>query len=216
MNFRVSFVVAWCWFLAAAASAQQIHHALFTRVLSQHVVRGEVDYASLKDDKRFEDYIAALSKAKPGAIRDEKERLAFWINAYNAFTIKLILDHYPVKSIRDITQGEAGPWDIVWIEIGGKKFSLNQIEHEIIRKEFDEPRIHAALVCAAKSCPPLRSAAYTGSHLDAELNDNMIMFLHDASKNRYDGQRVHCTFRSCSVGTVWILRRSTVLLLRMC
>lgn len=186
MNSKWAFVLAGCWFVAAAAFAQTINHTLFTHVLSQHVAHGGVDYAAIREDKRFEEYLVALSKVEPGAIKDEKERLAFWINAYNAFTIKLILDHYPVKSIRDIKQGETGPWDLVWIEIGGKKFSLNQIEHAIIRKEFDDPRIHAALVCAAKSCPPLRSEAYTAQRLDAQLRDNMMVFLRDASKNRYD------------------------------
>jgi hypothetical protein len=186
MNSKWAFVLAGWWFLAAAAFAQTINHALFTRVLSRHVAQGGVDYAAIREDKRFEEYLVALGKVEPGAMKDEKERLAFWVNAYNAFTIKLILDHYPVKSIRDITQGETGPWDIVWIEIGRKKFSLNQIEHAIIRKEFDDPRIHAALVCAAKSCPPLRSEAYTAQRLDAQLRDNMIVFLRDTSKNRYD------------------------------
>lgn len=163
-----------------------VDHSRFNEVLKQHVVEGAVDYPAIKKDKRFAEYLKALSAINPSNINDKKERLAFWINAYNAFTINLILKNVPVKSIRDITQGGTGPWDIVWIEIGGARYSLNYIEHKIIRKEFDEPRIHVALVCAAKSCPPLRSEAYDGQRLDAQLEDNSALFLLDKTKNRYE------------------------------
>jgi hypothetical protein len=163
-----------------------VDHSRFSEVLKQHVADGAVDYPAIKNDKRFAEYLKALSAITPSNIKDKKERLAFWINAYNAFTIELILKNEPVKSIRDIKRGGTGPWDIVWIEIGGERYSLNQIEHEIIRKEFDEPRIHMALVCAAKSCPPLRSEAYDGERLDAQLEDNSALFLFDKSKNRYE------------------------------
>jgi hypothetical protein len=161
-------------------------HSLFSKVLKDHVVNGTVDYAGIKEDKRFDQYLAALSKVDPYEIKDDTARLVFWINAYNAFTIKLINDHYPVQSIRDIVQGEAGPWDIVWIDLGGKKYSLNHIEHEIIRKEHNEPRIHFALVCAAKSCPPLRSEAYVAGRLDRQLDDNARVFLFNRTHNRFD------------------------------
>ncbi len=175
--------------LGSSASAQNDpEHSVFSAVLRDHVVKGEVDYGSIKTDKRFTQYLSAISETDPITIKDENDRLAFWINAYNAFTIRLIVDHYPVKSIRDIKQGNVGPWDVVWIEIGGKTYSLTQIEHNIIRKQFNEPRIHMALVCAAKSCPPLRSEAYIGKQLDAQLDDNARAFLHDESKNRFDSK----------------------------
>jgi hypothetical protein len=166
--------------------AQPHDHALFTTILQKHVVNGLVNYAAMGNDSRLEEYLAQLSRSNPRAIKDEKERLAFWVNAYNAFTIKLITDHYPVKSIREITRGNIGPWDFLWIDIAGRTYSLNQIEHEIIRKEFDEPRIHMALVCAARSCPPLRAEAYTATMLDRQLDDNAAAFLNDTTKNRYD------------------------------
>jgi len=173
--------------IASPGSAQvDSEHRLFSLVLHEHVLNGRVDYAAIKKDKRFEEYLSALRMAAPSSVKDERERLAFWINVYNAFTIRLIIDHYPVKSIRDITKEGTGPWDIVWIEIGGRKLSLNQVEHEIIRREFDEPRIHMALVCAAISCPPLRAQAYAGKKLDAQLEDNAKLFLQDSTKNRYD------------------------------
>jgi len=163
-------------------------HGLLTAVLQDYVAEGMVDYKSIRADQRFDQYLAYLSETNPYEIKDESERLAFWINAYNASTIKLVIDHYPVESIRDIKQGSKGPWDIVWINIGGKQYSLNHIEHEIIRKEFDEPRIHMALVCAATSCPPLRSEAYEGSKLEQQLSENAKRFLSDREKNRYDAE----------------------------
>lgn len=163
-----------------------IDHSRFNDVLKLHVVNGAVDYSAIKKDKRLTQYLKMISAVKPEAIKDGQERLVFWINAYNAFTIKLIVNNYPLKSIRDIKQGETGPWDIVWIEIGGRKYSLNQIEHEIIRKEFDEPRIHMALVCAARSCPPLRAEAYSSTALEDQLHENSKAFIHDKTKNYYD------------------------------
>ena len=170
----------------AALAQPKVDHSRFNDVLKHYVINGAVDYSAIKKDKRFAGYLKAISAVKPSEIKHEKERLVFWINAYNAYTIKLILDNEPVKSIREIKQGNTGAWDIVWIEIGGTKYSLNQIEHEVIRKEFDEPRIHMALVCAAKSCPPLRSEAYDSKRLDAQLDDNAALFLLDKSKNRFE------------------------------
>lgn len=161
-------------------------HSLLTGVLRDHVVNGAVDYPAIQADRRFPEYLAYLRRVDPSSIKSEAERLAFWINAYNAFTLKLIIDRYPVKSIRDIQEGGKGPWDIVWIDIAEAKYSLNQIEHEVIRRQFNEPRIHMALVCAAKSCPPLRSEAYIKEKLGEQLEDNARRFFNDVSKNRYE------------------------------
>lgn len=171
---------------AIGSSKGEISHALWTAVLRDHVRNGAADYAAIRTDGRFDKYLGALQRTDPSLIRTKEDRLAFWINAYNAFTIKLIIDHYPVKSIRDILRDGKGPWDIVWIEIAGANYSLNQIEHEIIRRQFDEPRIHMALVCAARSCPPLRSEAYVGKRLSEQLEDNARRFLNDRGMNRYD------------------------------
>lgn len=183
MNFKS---VVLCLMLLVESAIAQVDHSLFDDVLKKHVVNGAVDYAAIKKDGRLEKYTKQISTREPATIKDSHDRLAFWINAYNAYTIKLILDNYPVTSIRDIKKGDTGPWDIVWIDIHDRQYSLNQIEHEIIRKEFDEPRIHMALVCAAVSCPPLRSEAYIGKTLDRQLSDNSKIFLSDKSKNRYD------------------------------
>ncbi|MFN0158009.1 MAG: DUF547 domain-containing protein [Bacteroidota bacterium] len=180
-------IVAWLLAYATLCNAQHDNsHSLLTRVLHDHVANGAVDYSAIQTDRRFAEYLASLRRVDPFSIKNQDERLAFWINVYNAFTLKLIIDRYPVKSIRDIQEGGKGPWDIVWIDIAEDKYSLNQIEHQVIRKQFEEPRIHFALVCAAKSCPPLRSEAYVGKKLDKQLEDNAKKFLNDVSKNRFE------------------------------
>ena len=145
-------------------------HAALDRLLARHVDdAGFVDYSGLAVEKQALDgYLETLARADFEALgRDEK--LAFLINAYNAFTLRLILDHQPLSSIRDIPSSER--WDAARWVLAGSSVSLNQIEHELIRPHFAEPRIHFALVCAAVGCPPLRSEAYTGGELEQQLAD---------------------------------------------
>ncbi len=167
-------------------------HTLFTAVLKDHVRNGMVNYRTLKSDKRLDRYCSYLQTVNPGALPDSKQRLAFWINAYNAFTLKLVVDNYPVSSIRDIKSGLLkSVWDIPFIVINDRTYTLNNIEHDIIRKQFSDPRIHAGLVCAAESCPPLRREAYTGHRLNDQLADQMRRFLSDERKNSFDpGNRI--------------------------
>lgn len=146
-------------------------HQAFDAILRAHVSPhgGFVNYDTLMQDAAGIDaYIAALGKADLDTLgRDE--RLALLINAYNAFTLRLIMDHHPVDSIKDIPSGER--WDAKRWQLGGQVYSLNQIEHELVRPKFAEPRIHFALVCAAIGCPPLRNEAYTGARLEEQLAD---------------------------------------------
>jgi hypothetical protein len=117
----------------------------------------------------------------------KRQQLAYWINAYNAFTIKLILDHYPVKSIKDIKKGVAfvnSVWDIKFIKIEGQEYDLNNIEHSIIRSQFDEPRIHFAVNCASYSCPKLLNEAYTAERLEVQLEAQARDFFNDTRKNK--------------------------------
>ena len=102
--------------------------------------------------------------------------MAFWINAYNAYTIRLVLDHYPVSSIKDIGSKikipfVTTPWAAKFFSIGGEKMSLDNIEHGTLRKNYNDPRIHFALVCASISCPRLRNEAYTAAALEKQLDD---------------------------------------------
>ena len=166
----------------AAAPAAAFNHGTFDRLLKKYVdAQGRVNYKGFKsEEKAFNDYLAQLSKNPPTAADSKAEQMAFWINAYNAYTIRLILDNYPLKSIKDI--GE--PWKKEFILIGGQKMSLDNIEHGILRKKFDDPRIHFALVCASISCPPLRPEAYSAARLNAQLDDQARDFLNNSGKNK--------------------------------
>jgi hypothetical protein len=169
--------------------AQEINteHSVLTTLLTTYVQKGRVDYAELKKNRQdLDNYLKDLSTVKEAPFRawQKNERLAFLINLYNAETLQLIIDHYPVKSIKDIGGFIKGPWKQPVVALFGKTITLNTLEHKIIRKQFNEPRIHAALVCAAKGCPPLRSEAYVGAHLDEQLTDQMRAFLANASQNR--------------------------------
>lgn len=171
---------------------ETVDHARFDRVLSEYVdPAGFVDYARLEThaDSVLRPYLQQLAETDPAAL-DREARLAFWINAYNAYTIKLILDHYPVESINDIKPGAGptipkvnSPFKLDVGEVAGEVRTLDEIEHGIIRERFDEPRIHFALVCAAVSCPRLRREAYTGNRLEAQLDDQARAFLRDTDKN---------------------------------
>lgn len=148
-------------------------HSRFDAILQRHVSPGGwVDYEGLKRDAgELDGYIQSLARAKPDDLgRDE--RLALLINAYNAFTLRLILDHLPIVSIKDIPAEER--WDAKRWNIAGEVSSLNQIEHEQIRPNFKEPRVHFALVCAAVGCPPLRGEVYTGAKLEEQLADQTL------------------------------------------
>jgi uncharacterized protein (DUF2249 family) len=168
--------------------------ALYTSLLQKYVQQGKVNYKELCKTSDLSKYISFLESSDPERITNNKDRLAFWINSYNAYTLKIICDHYPVKSINDLHSGgtilshafKTTIWDKDIVVINHKNTSLNNIEHKIIRPQFKDFRIHFALVCAAKSCPALRSEAYEGSKLDQQLDDQAKLFLSDSSKNRFE------------------------------
>ncbi len=173
--------------------AQPFDHSLYNEVLKRHVKDGKVDYKSLKSDKDFQTYLDLLSKANPDALPTREEKIAFWINAYNAFTLKLIIDNYPVKSITDLSAlGKLtafignSPWKREFFSINGKKMTLDKIEHEILRNTFKEYRVHFAVNCASASCPVLRPEAYTAEMLNRQLNEQAKQFLKDTLRNRID------------------------------
>ncbi len=197
---KITFMVAaCCLFFAVAVGAsapQSVDHSLFDRVLKKYVdEKGMVNYKGLKKDpKDLNAYLDLLSKNPPAANWSKNDQLAYWINAYNAYTLRLILDYYPVKSIKDIGSKIQipfvnTPWAKSFIKIGKETMSLDNIEHGTIRKQFNDPRIHFALVCAAVSCPKLRNEAYVGSRLDAQLNEQGVDFLNDPAKNAISGSR---------------------------
>ena len=164
---------------------QDVDHSVFDKLLQKHVnADGWVDYQALNSNiKPLNNYIESLAMVSVDQLgRDQ--RLALFINAYNAFTLQLILDNYPIASIKDIPNDKR--WDAVRWNLGGQKYSLNQIEHEQIRPHFKEPRIHFALVCAAVGCPPLRDEAYIADRLEAQL-ESQSRYVHSHDRwLRYD------------------------------
>ena len=160
--------------------AQGFNHDVWNTLLQKHVSdQGNVNYKGFKADKtKFNSYLKLLSETPPQDAWSKDETLAYWMNVYNAFTVKLILDNYPTKSIKDID----GPWNQRFIKIGAKWYTLNDVEHKIIRK-MDEPRIHFALVCAAVSCPRLYNKAFTAKDLESDFVLLTKEFLNDPSKN---------------------------------
>jgi hypothetical protein len=175
--------------LATPALAAEFDHthALLDTVLAQYVKDARVDYVTLKahpqDLNRYLDQVVAVSKSEFKKW-DEPQQIAFLSNAYNAYTLRLIIDHYPVKSIKDIGSFFKGPWDQPVVKLFGETTDLNAVEHKILRVDYAEPRIHFSLVCAAKGCPPLRSEAYVGNRLDDQLADQAKRFLANPEKNR--------------------------------
>ena len=158
-------------------------HTLWNDLLQKHVSdAGQVNYKAFKTDKaKLLSYIQGLNLIYTDASftsLSREETLAFWINAYNALTVDLILKNYPIKSIKDIDK----PWDQRFWKLGDKWFNLSDIEHEILRK-MDEPRIHFAIVCASVSCPKLQNTAFTASNLETQLTNATKEFLSDPERN---------------------------------
>lgn len=163
---------------AKAVSLDRVDHSTWDRLLQKYVDQdGMVDYdawkASQADRAALKQYLATLSAADPTAETTKDGKLAFWINAYNALTVQGILDVYPTSSIRNHTAKLVGYniWDDLLLPVGGQQYSLNQIEHKVLRK-LGEPRIHLAIVCASIGCPRLLNRAYTPERLESQLAEN--------------------------------------------
>jgi len=168
-------------------------HAAWTSLLLRFVRDGQVDYAGLKrsGERDLAEYLQSLGAVCSRHYEQwsREEKLAFWINTYNAATVRLILDNYPIDSIRRIGFLPGAAFRLSFVSVPAVRssaLSLNDIEHEILRKQFDEPRIHFAIVCASKSCPRLRSEAYRARDLDRQLEEAARGFARDITKNRFD------------------------------
>jgi hypothetical protein len=176
-------------------------HAAWTTLLRKHVrlVRGgqttQVAYAGFAADRAaLKAYLDSLSAVTPAAFGawPSAERQAFLINAYNAFTVELILTRYPnLNSIKDLGSLLRSPWKPQWIVLLGGKVSLDDIEHGMLRKrgDYDEPRVHFAVNCASIGCPALREEAFVASRLEAQLAEQTLRFMSDRTRNRYNPQR---------------------------
>ncbi|MBM9576192.1 DUF547 domain-containing protein [Leptospira sp. 201903070] len=164
-------------------------HSKFSNELRKYVQNGLVDYTSWKTNRTaLDSYLQTLSAVdeKEYSSFTKSEKLSFLINAYNAFTIRLILDHYPLKSIKELGGLFSGPWKIEFFNLLGAKKNLDWIEHEKLRKDFQEPRIHFAINCASKGCPPILNESYQAAKLEEQLSFVAKKFLSDSKFNRYD------------------------------
>lgn len=179
-------------------NAKPIRHKTWDSLLKAHVKRsGLVDYHGfIADSQKLNDYLSKLKHHHPNDQNwSRNQQLAYWLNAYNAFTVKLVIKHYPVSSIKDIVSGPHIPfvnssWDIQFINIEGQSYDLNNIEHDIIRPSFKEPRIHFAVNCASISCPVLRREAYTAEKLNQQLDEQAMLFIQNPAKNQIQKNQV--------------------------
>jgi hypothetical protein len=176
-------------------SIDQIDHTAWNTLLAKYVdANGMVDYGTWKataaDQQALDAYLAHLSQASLSKPASRESQLAYWINAYNAVTARGILREYPTASIRNHTAKLFGYniWKDLQLIVDGEQFSLEQIEHEILRK-MGEPRIHFAIVCASIGCPRLLNEAYVAARLDDQLTTNTRSFFADRTKFQYDASR---------------------------
>lgn len=177
-------------FLAFTALILQISLAQTSElhtVLEKNVsASGEVDYASIKANpthlNAYIDYVKDVNISTWSA----NKKKAFWMNVYNAFTIKLIVDHYPLKSIMDIKVDNQGAWKIPLVHAAGRTLDLNDVEHEVLRKDFNDPRIHVGINCASFSCPPIPNYAFTEANVEGKLEGLMGNFINDPKRNKLD------------------------------
>ncbi len=195
--FRLIFMMFVICFSTVANSEEKTfdqNHTMWNSVLQKNMKDGLFAYGRLNTDLKnsnqkhdFDKYLQVLQSVDMKQFQgwSRNEQMAFLINAYNAYTVKLIIDHYPVKSIKDTGSFFRKPWSIQFFSLlGGSIKSLDPIEHEYLRPKYKDYRIHAAVNCASKSCPVLRSEAYTGVKLDQQLDEQMRLWLADPSRNQ--------------------------------
>lgn len=158
-------------------------HTAWDQLLQKHVsAAGKVNYRGFKQDlPALRAYLEQLSTHPPESDWSRDQRLAYWINVYNAFTVKLIVDNYPTTSITTLEGGK--PWNKRWIRIGDKTYSLDEVENAVIRKQFAEPRIHFAVNCASVSCPELLNRAYTADKLGQQLETQTRAYINNPTHN---------------------------------
>lgn len=166
-----------------AAPGGLVDHHPWDQLLRRYVKDGGLDYAGLEKDKPLlESYLASLDKIEPEKL-SKNEQLSFWVNAYNAFVVKGVLNHWPLTSVKDVR----GFFDRIRYRVGGRELTLNEIEEEA--RKLGDFRIHFALVCASRSCPPLRIEAYQPDRIQTQLDDHSRLFLGDPERGlRLEGQ----------------------------
>ena len=185
MNLR--YITRIMLFLSLSVVGQKSMHNLWTSALQEHVDDdGNVNYKSWKKDTTYLDnYLQTLEENPPVEAWSKSDSLAYFINAYNAVTVKLILDKYPLKSIRNLVT----PWRFKRFTLNGEKVSLNHIEHEILRK-MNEPRMHFAINCASASCPKLINVAFESHTMEKQLEQVTRDFINNPKRNKLSEKKI--------------------------
>ena len=171
---------------SVTASFAEMDHSDWDALLKKYVTSaGKVNYKGFRTDKtKLEAYLTKLETNVPGSSESSNAKKAYWCNAYNAYTVKLIVDNYPVRSINDIKLGGATPWARKWIKIGSETLSLNDIENTKLRKVYKDARIHFVINCASFSCPILVNKALTSANIEATLAAQTKSFINDSARNQ--------------------------------
>ncbi|MGN7611954.1 DUF547 domain-containing protein [Magnetococcales bacterium HHB-1] len=196
---RITMLSLMLIFFALPLHAQEPSWEAYRQLLNQHVsVKKKsgiqlnwVNYSLLKSDPKFAQVVETIAQFSPLELSNKNEKLAFYINAYNILAMKVVLDHWPIKSIKDVGSFFRPVWKVAAGKIGGEEVTLHQVEHEILRK-MGEPRIHMAIVCASLSCPDLRAEPFEAKKLSQQLNDQSQNFINNRAKGVYiTGNTVH-------------------------
>ena len=179
-------------FISNSRSDIALDHSIYANLLNKYVHQGNVDYRGFKmEESKLDQYLKVLENVDSKRL-SRNEQFAFYINAYNAWTIKLILSGYPgIKSIKDLGNILKTPWKKKICRIDGDVITLDDIEHNILRPRFKDPRVHFAINCAALSCPPLWSQPFLGSTLDRQLDDATRAFINNPKRNYLKGNTLY-------------------------
>jgi hypothetical protein len=177
---------------ATSTQASMVSHDIWADLLGKYIKTDGVDYAGFKkEEDRLDQYLKLLENTDPDKL-SRNEQYAYYINTYNAWTIKLILSDYPgVKSIKDFGTILQSPWQKEWVRINGKTVTLDHVEHDILRPRYKDPRVHFAINCSAVSCPPLKPEPYLADTLDRQLTDSTRSFVNDAGSYRLEGNTLY-------------------------
>jgi hypothetical protein len=176
---------------AFASNGRAVDNSLYGELLEKYVKDGKVNYAGFKaEEDKLDRYLKILENVNPESL-SRNEQFVFYTNAYNAWTIKLILSGYPgVKSIKDLGSLFKSPWKKKIVRIDGKVTTLDHVEHEILRPRYKDPRVHFAINCAAKSCPPLRPEPFSANILDQQLDDSTRTFINNPKNYRLESNEL--------------------------
>jgi hypothetical protein len=195
MRLKIFLIALLATFLVSGSSgwtSEEVDHSLYAELLETYVEASVVDYQGFKNEEaKLDQYLKVLESVNTKDL-SRNQQFAFYVNAYNAWTIKLILSGYPgIKSIKDLGSFLKSPWKKKICRIDGDVITLDDIEHNILRPRFQDPRVHFAINCASKGCPPLRSQPYLGSVLDQQLDEMVTAFINDPKRTRLEGRTLY-------------------------